>query len=201
MAWTRLGSLTLDEVRAPLLDLGVMGPIVFALVYGLAATLLLPGAPFTIAAGLIFGPVVGTLTALVGATLGATGSFSWSRFLGQDAVERLARGRLDGINARLERSGFMAVLLLRLIPLAPFNAVNLGCGLARIRTRHYVPATAVGIIPGTFVYAALGGTIDDPWSPRFWAAIAAFVALVAITSLVARRETRRHRDVAAEPIA
>lgn len=197
--WQRLGDVSLDDVRAPLLDLGPLGPVVFALVYGIAATLLLPGAPFTIAAGLIFGPVVGALTALVGATLGATGAFSWSRFLGQEVVERLARGRLDRVNSRLERRGFLTVLVLRLIPLAPFNAVNLGCGLARVQTRHYIPATALGIIPGTLVYASLGGTIADPLSPAFLGAVAALVALIVITTLIARRDARRRAALVPEP--
>jgi uncharacterized membrane protein YdjX (TVP38/TMEM64 family) len=170
---------------------GPVAPVGYALVYALAATLLVPAAPLTVAAGVVFGPGVGVLTALAGATLGSLGAFGLGRVVGRGAVEDLAGGRLAGVDAFLARRGFAAVLLLRLVPLFPFNVINLVSGVTGLRVREYALATAVGIVPGTVVYAALGGTIDDPTSPAFLATLAAFVALTLAAGLTARRLRER----------
>jgi uncharacterized membrane protein YdjX (TVP38/TMEM64 family) len=186
--------LSVSGLREVVATAGPVAPVGFALVYALAATLLVPAAPLTVAAGVVFGPVVGVLTALVGATLGALGAFGLGRLVGRSAVEELAGRRLAGVDAFLARRGFTAVLLLRLVPLLPFNVINLVSGVTGLRLREYALATAVGIVPGTVVYAALGGTIDDPTSPAFLATLVAFVVLTLAAGLAARR-LREHRDV------
>lgn len=139
----------------------------------------------------MFGPISGTITALAGATVGATGAFLLGRVLGRTAVEHLAGPRVGRIDRALARKGFATVLLLRLVPLMPFNLMSVTAGVTGIRLRDYVLATAVGIIPGTFAYAALGGTITEPTSPAFLAAVAFFVAVTAVAALAARRMRRR----------
>lgn len=184
---TRTQGLGVTALRAAFDGAGAGGPVLYAATYALAATLLLPGAPFTIAAGLLFGPVLGSATALVGAVAGATGAFWLGRALGRDAVARIAPHRLGRFDAVVARRGFAGLLLVRLVPLFPFNLVNVGSGVTGIAARDYVLATAVGIVPGTVVYAALGGTIDEPTSPAFLGALAAFVVVTALSWLAARR--------------
>jgi uncharacterized membrane protein YdjX (TVP38/TMEM64 family) len=88
------------------------------------------------------------------------------------------------------------VLVVRFVPLFPFNLINVVAGGAGIRLREYVLATALGIVPGTVAYAALGGTVEDPTSPAFIAAAALFV-LVRVIALVTSRRMREAdvRDV------
>lgn len=173
---------------------GAAGPFVFAGAYAVAATLLLPAAPFTIGAGLLFGPVLGTATALVGATVGATGAFLLGRVLGRGAVEQFAGQRVATLDRYLSRRGFVAVLIVRLVPLFPFNLISVVAGVTGIAVREYVLATAVGIIPGTVAYAALGGTIENPTSPAFLGALALFV-LVTLAAGAASRRLRRSREL------
>lgn len=190
----RVDGLGVEALRELFEGFGVAGPFVFAAVYAVAATLLLPAAPFTIGAGLLFGPVVGTATALVGATIGATGAFLLGRVLGRGAVEQFGGGRVAALDRYLSRRGFVAVLIVRLVPLFPFNLVSVVAGVTGIPLRDYVLATAVGIIPGTVAYAALGGTIDDPTSPAFLAALAIFV-LVTLTAGTASRRLRSSQEL------
>ena len=169
---------------------GPAGPLVFAAAYVLATLLAVPGGPLTILAGVLFGPVLGSATAVGAATVGATAAFALGRRLGRDRVEALLErrtGRLQRLDRWMTGRGFAAILLLRLVPVVPFNMLNYVAGLSGVRPRDYVPATAVGIIPGTVVYAALGGTVHDPTSPAFVVAVALFVALVAVTVLLRRR--------------
>lgn len=168
-----------------------LAAVAFPLVYALLTLILFPGAILTAAAGIVFGAVLGAALSVVGATAGATGAFLLGRRLGRRDVERIARGRVASVDDWLERRGFMAVLYLRLIPVVPFNALNFVAGATAVRLRSYVAATAVGIIPGAFAYAALGSSIDNPGSPEFIGAAAAVVLLALGAPLVDRRMRRR----------
>jgi uncharacterized membrane protein YdjX (TVP38/TMEM64 family) len=190
----RSDGLGVEPLRQTFEGFGAAGPFVFAAVYGAAATLMLPAAPFTIGAGVLFGPVVGTVTALVGATVGATGAFLLGRVLGRGAVEQFGGQRVASLDRYLARRGFVAVLAVRLVPLFPFNLSNVVSGVAGFPLRDYVLATAVGITPGTVAYAALGGTIDDPTSPAFLAALTLFV-LVTLGAGTASRRLRARPEL------
>jgi uncharacterized membrane protein YdjX (TVP38/TMEM64 family) len=178
---------SLGALRDRVDGVGAMGPLVWIGIYALATVLLLPGTPFTIGAGVLFGPVVGAVTALVGATIGATASFLVGRGIGRSAVATLAGRRLEPIDRFLTDRGLVSVLTVRLIPLFPFNLVNLVAGVTALRLNAYVIGTAVGIVPGTVLLAVSGGSVDDPSSPVFIGSVLGFVALVAVTGLLGRR--------------
>ncbi|MFE9366048.1 TVP38/TMEM64 family protein [Streptomyces sp. NPDC006978] len=178
-SWVALGGGDLlRDVRRWVDSLGVWGPAVFAVVYALAVTALLPGSVLTASAGALFGLPVGAGAVLVGATAGAALSFGLARWLGRPVVARYAgSGRLARLDDYLTRRGFAAVLLVRLVPLFPFSVINYGAGVAGVRFSSYVTATALGIIPGTVVYTGLGGSLGDPGSPGLWIALAALLVL------------------------
>ncbi len=187
----RSDGIGVEPLQAAFADLGLLGPVLFAAVYAIVAALLVPASPFTVAAGLLFGPVLGSATALVGATAGATGAFLLGRGLGREAVERFGGRRLAALDRHLAARGFVSLLLIRLVPLFPFNLVNVGSGVTGLRLREYVLATAVGIVPGTVAFAALGGTITDPTSPAFLGAVALFVVVTVAAGFAARRMRAR----------
>ncbi|MCC5950214.1 MAG: TVP38/TMEM64 family protein [Nitriliruptoraceae bacterium] len=184
-----LGSdeLSLGAIRSQVDELGALGPLAWIAIYLVATVLLLPGTPFTIGAGVLFGPVVGALTALVGATLGATASFLVGRGIGRGAVASLAGRRIQAMDRFLSERGFASVLLVRLVPLFPFNLVNLVAGVTALRLTPYVLGTAIGIVPGTVLLAVSGGSIEDPTSPLFLGSVAGFVLLVVVGGVAARR--------------
>ncbi len=170
---------------------GAAAPIVFVVLYAGLTVLLLPGSVLTIAGGLLFGPAVGTALAVVGATAGATASFLLGRRLGREQVIAIAGERVTRIDDWLGQRGFLAVLYLRLIPVLPFNVLNYASGVTALRLRDYLAGTLLGIIPGTFAYAALGGSFDDPTSPVFIAAVVLLVVLAVGAPLVERTVRRR----------
>lgn len=181
-------------------DAGVLAPIAFVALYAALTVLLFPGAAMTAAAGVLFGVAGGTVLAVVGATLGAVASFIVGRRLGRRQVEEIAGRRIGELDRRLERRGFLAVLYLRLVPLVPFNALNYAAGVSAVRRRDYVAATAIGIVPATFAYAALGSSLGDPTSPEFIGAVALVIVLAAGAPVVerVRRRCGRRRDEAEE---
>jgi uncharacterized membrane protein YdjX (TVP38/TMEM64 family) len=108
--------------------------------------------------------VWGTLFVNLGATAGATLAFLASRYLLRDWVERKFGRWLGPVQQGFAKNAFSYLMTLRLIPLFPFFVVNLVSGLTRMNVGTYVVATALGIIPGSFVYAYAGrqlGTINS----------------------------------------
>ena len=138
---------------------------IFIVAYVVVAGLALPGAVIlTLAGGFLFGVGWATLLVNVGATTGATLAFVAARYLLRDAIEQKFGKWLGPFQEGFAKNAFSYLLTLRLIPLFPFFIVNLVSGLTRVNVGTYMVATAIGIIPGSFVYAYAGrqlGTINS----------------------------------------
>ena len=178
--------------------LGFWGPAVFVLGYAAATLVFVPGSLLTMAAGAIFGLGKGTLLVFLGATLGSTFSFLVARYLARGAIERkLAnRPRFRAIDRAVARQGLKIIFLVRLSPVFPYNLLNYGLGLTRVRLLDYVLACS-GMIPGTFLYvyygkalgslAAVAGGVAPERGAGDWALLAAgLAATVAVTAFVTR---------------
>jgi uncharacterized membrane protein YdjX (TVP38/TMEM64 family) len=157
--WLSLESL--NENRAALIAFAerhfVAALALAFMIYAAVIALSLPGAlVMSLASGLVFGRWVGTALAVVGATVGATLVFIAARYLFAEAAQRRLGARGRRIAAGFAKHAWSYMLFLRLVPLFPFVLVNLAAALAPIRLSTYVVATAVGIVPGTFVYVNLG---------------------------------------------
>ena len=140
---------------------GFAAALTYTALYGLLVALSVPGgAGLTVAGGFLFGTWVGTLCAVVGATLGATAIFLAARAGLAGLAQRGGRfvGRLEtGFRA----DAFNYLLVLRLVPIFPFWLINLVPALVGVRLATYVLATFLGIIPGAFVYASLGNGLGN----------------------------------------
>jgi uncharacterized membrane protein YdjX (TVP38/TMEM64 family)/rhodanese-related sulfurtransferase len=135
---------------------GLLGPVVFMLIYALAAVLFLPGSVLTLAGGALFGPWWGTLYNLTGATIGAGLAFLVARHLAADWVAAKTGGRMKQLMDGVEQEGWRFVAFVRLVPLFPFNLLNYALGLTKIRFWHYLLATYVCMLPGALAYTYLG---------------------------------------------
>jgi uncharacterized membrane protein YdjX (TVP38/TMEM64 family) len=171
---------------------GVWGPLAFFGLYALLALVPVPKALLTAAGGAIFGLWWGAGLALGAALVGAVVCFGWGRLLGRELVDRLARGRLGELDSLLSSHGLAAVLVVRLVPFVPFTAINYASGLTGVRFGHYVLGSALGMIPGSLAYAALGAYGTDPWGLA--ATASALVVLLVAGSWGARRLRRRQAD-------
>ena len=142
-------------------------------------------------AGVLFGLVLGIVVVLLAALLGALAAFALGRALGRDAVERITGAQVARVDALLHRRGLLAIIGVRLIPVLPCTAINYAAGLTGIRTRDYLIGTALGIIPGTIAFVALGTYSASPGSWPFILAVIVLVVLTAGGAALARRSRRR----------
>jgi uncharacterized membrane protein YdjX (TVP38/TMEM64 family) len=197
----------LQELVETVRGLGPAGVLVYALIYVAATVAMLPASPLTLAAGFVWGPLLGTAIVSPASVAGATAAFLVGRKLARARVERALRGNrlFAAVDAAIGGNGFKVVALLRLSPLFPFNLLNYALSLSRVRTRDYVLGSLVGMIPGTFLYVYLGSLVSSVAeiaggrTPTDWRKQALFaaglVATAVVTALVtrlARAELRRH---------
>ena len=166
-----------ETLRAYIQSFGKVAPAVYVILYCIGPVLFVPGAILSLAGGLAFGALWGTVLTVFGATIGATLAFFVARSLGRGFVERLLKGRFKLLDEAAGRHGLKVILFLRLIPLVPFNALDYAAGLSKISVRDYVLGTFIGIIPGTFAYVYLGSTLVNIYSWQFLSAIALLVLM------------------------
>jgi uncharacterized membrane protein YdjX (TVP38/TMEM64 family) len=135
-------------------------------VYTISTALSLPVATIlSLTIGFLFGLWVGTAIILISATLGATLAFLAARYVFAEAVSRRMGTMAKKLMSEFHRNDFNYLLFLRLVPLFPFWLINLATAFTPIRVQTYVLATAIGIIPGVFVFTNLGqslGRIESP---------------------------------------
>lgn len=128
----------------------------------IVAPLGFPGTPLTLLSGALLGNFFGTITALIGNTLGATLAFLLSRYLLKEYVQKNLVSRyaqMQKYEQRLEARALSTVIVLRLIPLFPFNALNFLLGVSNIPLKKYILGSFVGMIPGTALFVYFGESL------------------------------------------
>lgn len=170
--------------------------LIYLAAYAAAVSVSFPGASIlTVAGGFLFGPLLGTVLAVVAATIGSTAFFLIARTSLGSLLSERAGPRLQNIRAGFRAEGMSYLLFLRLVPVFPFWLVNLAAAIFGMRLAPYVIATAVGIVPGTFVYAYFGSGLDaaltegGPLVP--WSLLVALALLGIMTVLPAIWRRRR----------
>jgi uncharacterized membrane protein YdjX (TVP38/TMEM64 family) len=153
----RGGTTTLLDVRQAVQAAGPWAPLLFVLLQGMVTVTPVPRTVFTVAAGVLFGGVGGVLLAVAGTSLAAVIAFWLARLLGGRFAQQHADHRLmTWVRARLDRSGLLAMVSLRLIPAVPFSAMNYASALSGVRFAPYLLGTVLGVLPGTVGIVILG---------------------------------------------
>lgn len=156
--------LNLEYVKSRLDDLvayrkanPVLSALAFSALYILVTAASIPGAlVLTLCCGAIFGFFLGTVIALVSATIGATIAFLVARYLFDDLVKAKMGDKVARIRESFRKEGALYLFSLRLVPVFPFFAINLLMGLTSIGTATYFFASLVGMAPGTMVFINAG---------------------------------------------
>jgi uncharacterized membrane protein YdjX (TVP38/TMEM64 family) len=143
---------------------GFWAPALFVLLQAVVNVAPTPRTVFSLAAGVLFGSLAGMALAVVATTLSAALAFWLVRVTGGRLVARHAdRPAARWVRARLDRSGLLAVVSLRLIPVLPFFVTNYAAALSGVRFTPYLFGTAIGILPGTAAIVVLGdAVVGDP---------------------------------------
>lgn len=189
-----------ELIEAWVASAGVLAPVIFILVYALSAVLFLPGTILTLAGGALFGPLLGTLYNLAGATLGAMLAFLVARYIAADWVKARSGKRLSQLMAGVEAEGWKFVAFVRLVPVFPYNLLNYALGLTRIPLLQYNLATFICMAPAACAYTCLGYAGKEAASGGEAVAQKALIALALIATVaflprLIRRLRHDHKTV------
>src|SRR6185436_11421813 len=138
----------------------------------------------TLAAVATFGPWAAFAYAQLGIVLAALCGYVTGKLVSRETVRRLAGPRINRLTDLLRRRGLIAVVMVRLVPIAPFMVVNVVMGATRIRAHHFVVGTILGMLPGLLATTVLGdqltAAISEPTRANFWIAAITVLALATI---------------------
>jgi uncharacterized membrane protein YdjX (TVP38/TMEM64 family) len=158
--------------------LGPAAPPVAIVVGAILLAALVPRTAISITSGALFGPIAGGSVALGAAIVAFVATFVVGRALGRDAVAARAGGRIERLDAWLARTGLVNVVVVRLIPIAPYGLVGYAYGTTSVRVRDYLLGSLIGAAPSAFTYAAVGAAAVRPGAIRLITFAPAAVGLV-----------------------
>jgi uncharacterized membrane protein YdjX (TVP38/TMEM64 family) len=141
----------------------IYSALVFSLVFVLAATLSLPvESAMCILAGYYFHPVLGMVISIFSIAIGATVMFlAVHRYFRDWFRSRFQSPTIDKIMHSIGKDAFSYILFLRLIPLFPPFVTNTALALSTVRTRDYILATFIGVIPAAAILVLAGSQLES----------------------------------------
>ncbi len=151
-----------DWLQGQIAEYGLLANLIFVAIYVIATAFSVPGGSLlTIVGGFLFGTIAATICVIIGATVGAVCLFLAARYALFDVLHAKAGPALLKMERGFKENALNYLLFLRLVPLFPFWLVNLVPALLDVPLKTYVIATAIGIIPGTFVIASVGNGLGE----------------------------------------
>ncbi len=194
-AWRQdVGALETVQRLVDFMSSGLIGPLIYVVFYALRPLILFPATLLTIAAGFVFGPVLGVFLTILGSNISASVAYLAGRYFGGSFQDTGYKGgALQAYAERLRRNSFESVLILRLI-FVPFDAVNYAAGLLRVRYGPFIVATVLGSLPGTTTFVLFGASMQGSFTDGTpdlnpWIFLAS--ALIAAGSLLLSHHLKR----------
>lgn len=184
--FTPLNGLTPNAIKSFLLQFGSWAPVIYIILFTIVPLTLFPDAVLAIASGLIFGVTFGSVYTIIGALCGGSLAFFIARFLGRDFISPKMKKHTN-LNNLISEKGFAMVLILRLIPLIPFDVISYAGGISGIRYKDFILGTVLGIVPGVFILTNIGAGISELNSPRLYLSSTAFILLIILAKSFANR--------------
>lgn len=171
-------------------------PFLFVAVFVIGGFLVVPVVALILAAAILFPPGTAVLVSLTGVMLSAAVLYQVGlRFSGR--IEALVGPAIPRLRAALARSGILAVMAVRMLPVAPFSIVNLAAGSIRVGFRDYLIGTALGMIPGIVALSFFGGQLraiwEDPTPARILVTVVAALLWIGLSVGLQRWSGRRSR--------
>jgi uncharacterized membrane protein YdjX (TVP38/TMEM64 family) len=191
------------ELRDWATSVGPWFPLAFLATHIVVTVFPFPRTAFTLAAGLMFGPLLGIGLAVLASTLSALIALLLIRAVGWQLNKLVSHPTIDTLDSRLRRRGWLSIVSLRLIPAVPFAVLNYAAGASAVRAVPYTLATLVGLLPGTTAVVILGDALTGRVNPLLVLISCATACIGVVGLYLEARAHRRHRERehAAEPAA
>jgi phosphatidylserine/phosphatidylglycerophosphate/cardiolipin synthase-like enzyme/uncharacterized membrane protein YdjX (TVP38/TMEM64 family) len=181
-----------------------LAPLYVILAFAAAGLVVFPLTVLIGVTAIVFGPLLGILYTLAGATLSGALTFAIGRHLSRQVVRGLAGPRLNDLSRRLGQRGLLAIAFARIVPMGPYSIVNVVTGASQIRWRDFLLGTVLGLLPGVIAASVfvdrVAAAIREPGIGTFALVAAVAVALIAIAlTLRGRLAARAEATATATP--
>jgi uncharacterized membrane protein YdjX (TVP38/TMEM64 family) len=193
-------TLPLREIGDAVMMLGHGGAaIAIAVVGGLLLSVMVPRTAITLACGALLGAATGAAASLAAAVIAAVATYYAGRWAGRGALQAKAGSKLARLDGWLDKRGLSAVLLVRLLPLAPYGLVGYAYGTTSVCRKRYLLGTTLAAIPSAISYAVIGAAVTKPHEMSPLTLAPAIVGFALTTAIVWRwkRSGRRPQAAAA----
>lgn len=161
--WASLHNLSVRDIAALMYDFvaaNPLAPLAYILIYGLRSFTFFPAMWLTLAAGSLFGFFPGVIWGLLGENLSASVAYALARFFRRGDPDKADEAqRLKLFRRLLKQQAFPTVLVLR-ASFLPFDLVNYGCGLLRVRWWPYMFGSMIGMLPPMITFVSFGAAIN-----------------------------------------
>ena len=155
----------------------------------------------SLSAGVLFGPVGGTIALTLGTWAGTTAAFFTARYLGRSWVEKLIKGKGKGadIYQKLSKNGFAILLPIRIIGFPPYGIIDFICGLSKMKYIEFTLATMIGAAPWIITQVLLADRFANfnPKDPVMWGLLIVFVLMIVITGKIVKKKQEKEDSAAA----
>ena len=150
-----------ETIRDKILSVGYWAPLMYILGNVFRPFFFFPAIILGVAGGLAFGALWGSIYLIIGTVFGAALCFGVARLLGRDRFKRFWSKWifLEEIDNQAASHGFRTVLILRLAPVLPWDAVSFLAGLSKVRFWPYILATLIGSVPGAIAFSCFGNVL------------------------------------------
>jgi uncharacterized membrane protein YdjX (TVP38/TMEM64 family) len=172
-------------------------PLIVMAAYTPACFVMFPRPLITLFAVIAFGPALGLAYSLLGILGAALATYFVGRGLPRDTVRRLAGDKLNEMTEVLRRRGLIAILAVRIVPVAPFAVEGMVAGAVGIKLWHYALGTVLGMLPGTLTTTVFGeqirNALEDPSRINYWLVVGVVLFFVGVILVVRRWFLKEHR--------
>jgi uncharacterized membrane protein YdjX (TVP38/TMEM64 family) len=185
-----MGSLrhcTPQNIKSFVESYGIFSPIIYIILFTFIPLTLFPDSILAIAGGMCFGMVGGFIYTMIGAILGGTLSFFLARIMSHKVLNKLVKKNLSNLESAIKKRGFLLVLVLRLIPLFPFDIISYAAGFSGIKFKDFALATVLGIIPGIFVFINIGDKSTEIGSSSFYVSLSLLIGLFVVAYFLKKK--------------
>ncbi|MPY73970.1 MAG: phospholipase [Alphaproteobacteria bacterium] len=138
-------------------------PVAIPLVFAAASIVFFPVTILIALTGMTLGPIMGFLCATAGCLGSAALAFAAGVLMGEKGLRRIMGRRLNRMSQSAAEKGVLSIVGLRLLPVAPFTAVNLIAGASHVRFGDFMIGTVLGMMPGIVLMTALGDRLREVW--------------------------------------
>lgn len=190
---------SVSEIIDLIRNSGRIGIITYILLFTFLPTFFIPVTVLAIAAGAVFGFWQASLYTFIGAFLNSTLTYVISKYFAYDLINDYANSKYSTEYEKLKKNtkgkdGFILMLVLRLLPLAPYTLLNYISGVVGYDYKIFIVSTLLGIIPGMLCYVNIGANSLNGFSPQLVISISILIVFLIVTTILAKKYYNKKND-------